>query len=203
MGLNVWISFLLRPRRGGEKCWLLTSACLHSCVYIRWELHSSTHESHSKTCQAEKWTRVLGSVACRSEAWFLMRCSVSPAQASQGACSSGRFHGSQPQLHIPTKLLLLDPAKGLCRLWCRYLQHSQPLKFNPELLSTWRTTSFVWHESWRVLETVAGWDSEGITLTLHLWRVSSVLWTLCLMLHGVMPSWRSNLSSFTRCWVSD
>lgn len=32
--------------------------------------------------------------------------------------------------------------------------------------------------------------------------IITVLWTLCLMCHGVMPWSGSNLSSSTRCWVS-
>lgn len=101
------------------------------------------------------WGLVLNATQC-------LTCTGIPG----GSCNSGRFRGSWLQLHILAKLLLLDSAKGLCQLWCRYMQHSQPLRFKLELLSTWGT-SFVWHESWRVLETVAGWDSEGNTPSLH------------------------------------
>lgn len=97
--------------------------------------------------------------------------------------------GGRPQLHILVKLLLLDPAKGLCRL-------PQPLNFNPELLSTWKPLVLrdVNHGGfWRLVP--AGIQTASLlpfTLTI------TVFWTLCLMLHGVMPSSGSNLRFFTK-----
>lgn len=108
------------------------------CVYVWWELRSSTNESPWRTCQAEKWSSVLGSVACRSKACLLMWHSVSPAETSQGSSNSGRW--SRAELHIPAKLLLLDAAEGLSWLWCRYLQNSQLLKSGAKLLSRGKTS---------------------------------------------------------------
>lgn len=115
----------------------LPSMCARSCVCVWWALRSSTNESPWRTCQAEKWSSILGSVACRSKAYLLMWHSVSPAETSQGSSNSGRL--SRAELHIPAKLLLLDAAEGLRWLWCRYLQNSQLLKSAAKLLSRWKT----------------------------------------------------------------